>query len=719
MRLIISGKNIELSEKTKISQTFQVNDILTLSNRQSNYTNTFSIPKTANNIEAFGNLGIVGNNSNTPYQRNECFLYSESEECLIYSGFALVKDTGDNYKVNVYDGNIDLYKAIENKTIGEMPLTEINHLKNLTTVVDSWQNDLDYKYIVADYNGKTLYDTNKINIDYLVPSVKVSYLMDKIAETFGFVFESVVFNTFNYDNLWLTYPKGILANAPAVEVFNLANYDFTIGTVFGSVILQTYTIDSNYLFISNNRNIVFSEAGNYKIDISANFKFLYTLGGNYAKLLMARNTYESDLSIITNFTEVIPFHFNENRSNELIINVEENETIFFYVELETPFSTNVGDTSLDIVISKVNAEAIDFEQAFIDLKIKDFISEILNRFALTPFKNKYSNVYEFKTLFEIFQDTNVVDWSQSKSKFQSIEKESYIYGSYSQQNNFRYKYNEENSEYYDGSISIDNVNLQASKTAVSSIIYAPEKARTNDLFKPTNVYKLWNKEIKDDGNVNYKALDKRFYLMRYNDFVFSSTKTAGSESLGAEQLVNVAPYETFFGLSFNDIIQDYYSPISQILDKSIIVTVKVYLTDLDIQNIDFSRLYWIEELSNYFLLNKISNYQGAGVYNCEMIKINYTLPEPVIIEPQTIELLSLIDGCLTFTPDYDGLVKIQISLDGGVTFADLGAEYGGGTFSGVSPICGITLPEDPFIVIRLVNALNEVISNNLEIGSPL
>ena len=118
MRLLINGQEIELSEKTVVSQTLQVNDIVNLSNRQANYTNSFNLPRTAKNIRAFENLGIIGNNSNTPYQRNECYLYADSGECLVYKGWAVIKNTTKTFNVNIYDGNIDLYKAIENTTIG-------------------------------------------------------------------------------------------------------------------------------------------------------------------------------------------------------------------------------------------------------------------------------------------------------------------------------------------------------------------------------------------------------------------------------------------------------------------------------------------------------------------------------------------------------------------------------------------------------------------------
>ena len=154
MRLIINGYNIELDDSSKISRTLQVNDIADLENRQSNYSATFKIPRTANNVRAFNRLGINGNNSNTPYQRNNAYLYADNEECIVYNGWAVIKETSEYYSANIIDGNIDLYKAIENTTLSDLDLSDVNHFKTLDNVVNSFDGSNTYKYILADYNGK-------------------------------------------------------------------------------------------------------------------------------------------------------------------------------------------------------------------------------------------------------------------------------------------------------------------------------------------------------------------------------------------------------------------------------------------------------------------------------------------------------------------------------------------------------------------------------------
>jgi hypothetical protein len=55
-----------------------------------------------------------------------------------------------------YDGNIDLYKAIENTTLGDLNLTGLTHTKDVATVVNTF-TATPYKYILADYNGQATY----------------------------------------------------------------------------------------------------------------------------------------------------------------------------------------------------------------------------------------------------------------------------------------------------------------------------------------------------------------------------------------------------------------------------------------------------------------------------------------------------------------------------------------------------------------------------------
>lgn len=606
MRLVINGYDIELTPTQSIARTLQVNDILTLSNRQSNYTNTFSIKRTDKNKQTFEFLGVVGIENGLPYQKNECYLYTDDGECLVYKGWAVIQSTDKDYKINVYDGNIDLYKAIENKSLGDLDLSEIDHSKLLSTVVNSFTANLPYKYIVADFNGKMIYNTNRINIDYLVPSAKVSYLWNKIFETYGFTYSGSIFNTVDFTNLWLSYPKYGETTQTPTEIFNV-----------------TTAVESHPVFPT----FIAPETGTYRIDgnniLQGTLTWQIT---DWAGMPVGSAT--TDVYIYVN--GVLISNYNESPI-DLNLNIGDVVTM----DYEVPFANN-GESAQpsytltyqsQLVVSIFTGVPISFTNELKDFSIKDFITEILNRFGLTPFKDKHTNHYTFKTLQELLQDNQVIDWSREQNKFVEKISERYIFGSYAQENNFTYKYNDAESDYYNSEILINNVNLADSKTVVNSKIYAPEKDVVNLIHDLNcNVYKMWNKEVKDNGDISYKGLQKRYYLMREASHTFTTTTQIGSESLATHQNITTIPVESFYNLRMSDIVRDYYKNIGAILNFSKIVDATIYLTEKNISDIDFSKLYWIKELSSYFLLNKVNSFTKKGITKVELIKVDFTPP---------------------------------------------------------------------------------------------
>ena len=652
MRLIINGYDIQLDNSQKISRTLQVNDILTLSNRQSNYTNTFSIKKTDTNKQAFEYLGVVGSTTVLPYRKNECYLYTDEGECLVYKGWAVIQSTDKDYKINIYDGNIDLYKAIENKSLGDLDLSEIDHSKNLATVLNSFTSNLPYKYIVADFNGKMIYNNNRINIDYLVPSAKISYLWDKIFSTYGFTYEGSVFNTVNFTNLWLSYPKflPLSSQVTPTTIFQGSTIETTDDvTILPFRFDQSVTTDT--IEDIDKQQFIIKEQGVYDI-------LLTDIGGGELIIFI-----EGDSGLLTILGRGRPAVFKNGvfvglADTTLTLNLLPGDIINCDFSLPTglPTSYNLsynGSFEFNLKIEEYQGAIVSFSNELKDFSIKDFISEILNRFGLTPFKDKYSNHYKFLTLQELLQNNQITDWT---SKFVEKLSEKYIFGSYAQENKFTYKYNDQEDEYYDSAIIIDNVNIQDTKTVVNSRIYAPDENRINLIHDlTTNVYRMWDKEIKEDGTITYKGLSKRYYLMREDSHTFTSPTEIGSESLNTHTSITTIPIESFYNLRMEDIIREYYKNIGQILIYSKIIEASFYLNETDIVNIDFSRLYWIKRLSNYFLLNKVNNFTKKGITKCELIKVDYN---PIITNPKINFGLGLINK----TANVNQIIKVYQEL---------------------------------------------------------
>lgn len=702
--LYINDSLLDTDKNTLIAQTKQVNDLNSLDNRQANITNSFKIPKTSNNLKVLGYMTIYGNMSRIPYQKNECSLYSDSGECFVYKGWALITDSGDSFNMAVYDGIIDLYKAVENKSLADLDLSELVHEKRVAAVKATWTNTaLPYRYILADYNGNTgQTSTGNVEIDYLVPSVSVAWLWDKIFTEHNFVYQGSVFDTFNFKELWMTYPKGLtITGENDHNVFVGEQWDYPATSLLLYKIPRWISASVNELTDSYlNRHLKVAESATYRLEINCTL-YGRTFGspgapvaidiriGKNAEML---NSNDWPLSnYLSTASGLNVFHNNANNlqhgtAYNLVsdpFQLEAFDSICLRLNMSpgqggSELTFNLADNNqLEVKLIRVDPNEIDFSDNLSDFAIKDFINEVVHRFGLTMFPSKNSNVLQFMTLQEQLQTSQVVNWSD---KFSRKIMENYMYGTYAQKNYFRYNYNDKESTHHDGFITVDNVNLNDTRDVIKSKIYAPERQPSIYLGEQTNIYKLWDKEVVDNpapgaSPVNYKNLDKRYYFMRARLQV--KDINLNSKALAQPDTAAYFYRENFNRLAFPEIIEDYYSPVQRILNDSVITTAELWLNDVDIVNFDFRKLYYIEQLSNYFLVNKIENYIPGRVTKCELVRVKYsdnTLPQMLI----TGVSVFADDVTISFINEYEGVTLVQNSADN-ITW------YDGLTLSPISP----------------------------------
>lgn len=650
MKLFISDIEIPLPSNFKIARTKQVNDIGRLDNRQANFTQRIKLPKTKETQLAFDNLGSVGNTSNKPYSRNTARLINDNGESEIFNGYAVINKKSSTYEVIIYDGYIDFIKAIENEVITNIDISELNHLKNLDAVKETWTDDtLPYRYIVADYNGKMVYDTDNLNIDYLIPSVNVKWLWDKIFEYYGWTYEGSVFDTEKFNNLWLTYPKTIGDETQVTTQIYSVTYDdqiyyYNTGTI-NRVDYFGLLGGINETIVDSNGILGATFDVDFPISTSAQLNNTYLLAQEPKVLkINLSGSFANNGSIA--LRKFVPFSGSFEVIEELEYENGVDFDILWTASLQTGEAVSiypVGDAgSVDVTVSVVEGNQVDFEEAFIDFEIRDFINEVLWNFALTPFKDKYTNNIKFLTHQEWLQTNDLIDWSD---KYVSTVDEEYILKGYGQRNYLRRKYNEREQSYNDSYLYIDNVNIRDKVDIIKSLIYSPERDTTEILENDYNVYKFWNKENKDDGTVKYKELSGRFYFLR-SETAYQEINI-GSEFQGDTDSVTKFFRENYSHLSFKDIVQDYYLPIYSILNKSRMVTANIFLTDSDIHNIDFKKLVFIKQLGSYFIINKISNYIKKGVYPVELLEVDFReqqSDEVIPVDKRIVLNSNLVDG---------------------------------------------------------------------------
>jgi hypothetical protein len=634
---LINGHQLELSDSSPIAYTKQVNDLARLDNRQSNFTHKFIVPFTATNKRAMEFVYGVGNQSNIPYQKNAFDLIdADSGQYLIYRGWANINQTSQKgYEINVYDGYIDFYRRIENCTLTDVGISGLNHAKNLANVIQSWDNTYPYMYAISDYNGKNSYTTPiltsaailiGVNIDYQVPSARVSYLWQRIFDFAQFTYSGSYFGTDKFLNLFMTFPKPVPTAIPITE--NITIQQSTITTRWEEQFDHSYIIffDVHFLptnvtsayFSSNAASLCsFTTSGSYRINCSGFFLCSY-LGGPITRSgIITWTVYgPGPMTSLNTTTGTI----NADNNESVIIAINAGQKLFF----TAPLHANEGSviTTIDLVTG-YNA---NFEEALVDFKATDFINEIIQQAGLTAFKDQYRNHIEFLTMDELLRSPDVLNWSD---KFQFKDGEKYKIGRYAKKNNFKYRYNSENEIYNNGAIYIDDQNLSDETDVINSKFYTPERATTNMVGRSVNTFKTWEKELNDNGTIKYKDLTGRYYFLRVSSV--ATAVTLGSETLNTHQDVTSLMMANYEGLKFSEIINTNYVAIQSIIDKAKAIDAYFYFKkSTDVYNFDFKKLIYIEQLASYYLVNKIPNFIKGKVTKCELIEVDYqkTLPVP-------------------------------------------------------------------------------------------
>jgi hypothetical protein len=663
-KVFINSGEVELVKGVTFAQTKQANDIANLTTRNSNFTQNIKLARTSENERILLRAGLIGSNSRFPYQRNTCDVIDiQSGQHLIWHGWAVLLSTDSKaYNITVYDGSIDFYRAIENLTITQVGISDLNHIKNIDNIIETW-TDLTkpYRYVLADYNGDNIIEDVKINIDYQVPSANCKYIWDRIFDYIGFTYSGSVFNHEKFIDLWLSFPKPTGEEVPnKIQISQQESSDisYVVNVNVGNAVFQVtqYVVNplrdcftSEYAVLqcpAVNWNDVNGEPIPFVRSIQILQTGVYSFDLNDSRLFRLRRA-----DALNQLIELIDFN------ETIIFNANAGDLISFFLvqdqsQLPQLPPTNFND--LEITFSYIDGFAVNFEEIFIDFKVSDFIREILVRFGLTPYKDKFTNEVRFLTLPEIFQNTQIEDWS---TKFGRVVNESYKFGNYAKRNTFKYKYNDVAQTHNNGFISIDNDNLAEEVVLFQSQIYSPE-AKTSLFLGNSNVYKLWEREIKEDNTIDYKELEGRFYFQRSRRV--NGTLFLASNLTSQEEQVSFYYRESYHRLRWQDIVFDWYPALNQILDNSKLITVEVWLKAFEVANLELSRLIFISQLSQYFLINKVSNFVNGRPTRVELIKVDYyttpeiELPTTPIID---IELVSLVDCSLVFDVITENLLQ--------------------------------------------------------------
>ncbi|MGV0964774.1 hypothetical protein [Empedobacter falsenii] len=647
--------DFEINDNKDFEYSIQVHDLASVESVNASYSTSFKLPKTKRNTEIFKSLGLTGAISNIPYKKTSAKLVVDGVT-LISDGWLRVNSTDkDTYNVNIENGILDFFASIANKNIGEeVELKELDHEKNIDAVLSSFDLSKPYLYVIADYNGLskiTRQNVDYLNADYLTPSAKVSWLWSKIFSTFGYTFTGSIFDSEDFQRLYMTYPK-----SPAIQSDDQQEIEPVLIATVNQTSRKDYMTDNwDDWFIQVPLPVItVPNAGATKLDefyftVAESGTYRFTNEGfigwdeyNYEdgrdqtdprrkdtqNLVLKLDSFYAETS---SSAYIVAQHLGTPNTGSFDIPLKAGERVGFRYYLRDSNLSNwaidhIEVHSIKLKIEQVSKSQISFSEELTKFSVTDFFKEILWRFALTPFIDNETKNIHFMTLNERLNNSQVIDWS---SKYIKRNSEEYELGDYGQKNLFKHKYNDSNAKYNDGAITVLNENLEESKDLVTSKIYTNDNSLTTIMtgLAESNVYPIWSQDIKeekdDTGNtkikIEYKELNDRYYFIKSKQ-VDQSVKI-GSPTFQIYTDTSSYPFVDSIDTTYKELTPKYYSNFEKIANNAIIHTIQLALKPLDIANISLQSLVYFSQESAYYLLNSLK-YKPNGQSEGEFIKIH-------------------------------------------------------------------------------------------------
>ena len=260
---------------------------------------------------------------------------------------------------------------------------------------------------------------------------------------------------------------------------------------------------------------------------------------------------------------------------------------------------------------------VSFTQALIKLKISDFIKEVLTREALTPFTDVENKNIDFLTLDER-ASAEYVNWTD---KYIKRTKESYLYLNYAQKNWLKHKYPDQLENHNDGSLTINNQNLEEETTIYQSLSFSPDRNLSVFISQGENYrvprLPMFSVEVKTDENTGdligtYKFIAGRFFFVKSN--VVNKTIYIASNE------VNGFPIANINGNVFKDIVFEKYQLFNNFANDAKVHDIELALSLSDILALDLKKLYYFENEASYYILNRLT-YKSEEKTKGEFLKI--------------------------------------------------------------------------------------------------
>lgn len=683
--IYIEDQLIDLLKDIGTDFTYSIDDVKDFGSRNTSFSRTISIPATARNNQIFGfafeinmahehNMDLPNVNTNfSASQAAKCEVYIDRIQ--IFKGviriLEMVSDRGvTEYQCAVFGELGGFITELGNRRLEDLDFSEYNHTYNVTEIEDSWDtvNGSGYFYPLIDY-GDVSTNKDDFSVSAFRPALYVKEYIEKIFEgtTYSLncdFFDTAFFKTLiipnNSQGIRGTNDRFILGTKTSSQVLLNSNTPTarSLNIPFDTTVLLDVTENAGksiFTYTGSTKTVrtIASITGIYQTDAASSITATLYIAG-IAVQAFTQNTFSANN----------PFSFgfditgNIANTNTVRIEISVPVTANTYIVTISSASINLAQVTSQIVDVAYNGVISINENLPKGIFQKDFFLSICKMFNLYVFQDnlneKQINISPYIDFYSS-SVTNSLDWSQKidTGAPMSIKPMSQLNARY-----YAYKYTPDTDYYNDnylkkygqsyGDNLYDSEFDFVKDTAATQIIFAPSV-----LFQPQNhahidkyyttIFKLSNNNSQEDSMDSViRILMAKKLSIAHQWHIKSGVNGAGSNlasltTYGYAGHLNdpVTPtIDINFGvpkeLQFpattyptNNLFNTYHLPyLLEITDmESKLLTCRVYLTAVDIYNLDFSKYIWINGV--LFRLNKVTSYDPTSyrTTQVELLKV--------------------------------------------------------------------------------------------------
>jgi len=666
--IYIENYQVDLVEDISTDFTYTIDDINDFGAKNTSFSKTITLVGTAKNNKIFGFVFDLGNanvtNDALP-NVNSNFNAAKTAQCRIlidkiqiFKGvIRLLEIVNESSKIE-YQCNVNgdlggFVSELGNKRLEDLDFSDYDENWTFANITSSWDSVSGEGVFYPLIDIGSVSSGGKTHFQYKAfkPALYVKEYLEKIIAGTDYTWEFPLLETDLLKRMIIPCNQKILSkltNTALRADITPATYNNPQYIHFTPITLGSFTLTSGHIFTYNSATSI-----NTDIDCRIFGIINDVNSGTTATLTLYKNAAVLQQQVVSVPTTPMPFNVDLSITGQTI---NQNDQLYVTISSNVTELQQLGG-NFELTKSVASNEPINLgEEIIINDAIpkgifqRDFFISICKMFNLYVYDDQFDEKKLYIKPYIDFYDGTTQDWTNKvdRSKAWSIKPMSELNSRYYQ---FKYKpdndfYNENYRKRFNegyGDFIYDSNFDFANNTSSTEIIFSASplyQAADTDKVYPA-IYKKSNENAAEDqmdfnirilqaqkitGRTTWKIENGASNLGNLNVYGYAGHLQFNNSLVPLNDINFAAPNELYFTATTyptTNLFNAYYSDyMAEITDKdSKLLTCQVLLNALDIQQLDFSRLVWIDGI--LFRINKVINYNPMNytTTKVELLKV--------------------------------------------------------------------------------------------------